>query len=298
MGTTTDSNATSTRSTPPAFVFDQPVQTVVAATIVLAGGTGLITFLYLTILSRFGIAPRVEALAIAGTLAVLLLTSVSLLAHVHQREAIDRAISTLSEQRTLHTKEIETLHSQTERLQQGMTRLTEQQSTHRTLYSPSLEIDWFRPAEYDEVTDVARFTVSNLSFGAALNLTVRSEIKLIEPPETYAISGGRAICPATRTDNQQQSVQIPPYAEHRDIDTIALVDVSEDIEGRNRKHTITCRFSDAMCVFYEDGVKAIDLSFEITYNDMFGEEYTDRIRLGRTELTEETTLGDVLSTVN
>lgn len=299
MGATTDSNATSARSPTgselPAFVFDQPFQTVVAATIVLAGGTGLITFAYLTVLSEIGLAPRTDALAIAGILAVLLLVSVSLLSHVRQREAIDRAIATLSEQRSRHTEEIEQLHNQTEDLQQAMELFAEQQSTHRTLYSPSIEIDWFRLADYDGVADVARFTVSNLSFGAALNLTVRSEIELIDPPEEYAISGGRAICPATRNDNQQQSVRIPPYAESLDVDTIVLVDVSEDIDGRQRKHTVTCRFSDAMCVFYEDGVEAVDLSFEIAYEDVFGTEYTERIRVGRIELTENMTLRDVLA---
>lgn len=296
MGATTDSN-TSTRSQSgsklPAFVFDQPFQTVVAITIVLAVGTGIIAFAYITALTRLKIAPRSDALLTMGVLAVLVLTSVSLLGHLRQSEAINQGIASVREQRG--SKEITALHDQTEKLQQAVGLLTEQQATHRALYSPSIEIDWLRSTAQDEPSDGAQFTVTNLSFGAALNVTVRSEIELIDPPEDYSVSGNHAICPATRTDKQHQSVRIPPYAEGVDIGMIVLVDVSEGIPEQARKHTVTCRFTDAMRVFYEDGVEAVDLSFEITYEDVFGEEYTERIRLPRAELTEETTLSDVLS---
>lgn len=298
MGATTDSNA-GARSQPesrlPAYVFDQPFKTVVATSILLAGVTGVIAFAYTTVLSERGIAPRTDALAIMGILAVLLLTSGVLLATFRQSEAIERGVGLLREQRTRRFGEIETLQDQAEQLQQTMGLLTEQQATHRALYSPALEIDWLRATDRDEPADMAQFTATNLSFGAALNVTVRSEIELIDPPEDYAVSGGRAICPATRIDTRQQSTRIPPYAEGLDIGMSVLVDVSEDLSDQERKHTVTCRFTDAMRVFYEDGVKTVDLSFEITYEDVFGEEYTEQIRLPRADLTEGMMLEDVLS---
>lgn len=297
MGSTTDSTA-SARSQPesklPAFASDQPFRTVVAMSIVLAGVMGAVAFAYTTVLSERGIAPRTDALAIMGILSVLLLTSGVLLATLRQSEAIERGVGLLREQRTRRFGEIETLQDQAEQLQQTVGLLTEQQSTHRALYSPALEIDWLRATDRDEPADMAQFTATNLSFGAALNVTVRSEIELIDPPEDYAVSGGRAICPATRIDTRQRSARVPPYAEGLDIGTSVLVDVSENL-AQERKHTVTCRFTDAVRAFYDDGVEAIDLSFEITYEDVFGEEYTERIQLPRAELTEEMTLEDVLS---
>lgn len=298
MGGTTDSTA-STRlqsgSKLPAFVFDQPFRTVVATTVVLAGGTGIIAFAYITALTRLSVAPRSDALLTMGILTVLLLTSASFVGNLRQSEAIKQGIALFREQGTRGSDEIAALHDETEKLQQAVGLLTEQQSTHRALYSPSLEIDWLRSTVQDKPADGAQFTVTNLSFGAALNVTVRSEIELVNPPEGYSVSGGHAICPATRTNKRQQSLRIPPYAEGLDLGMIVLVDVSEDIPEQARKHTVTCRFTDAMRVFCEDGVEAVDLSFEITYEDVFGEEYTERIQLPRAELTEEMTLSDVLS---
>ncbi|RRJ30524.1 hypothetical protein [Halocatena pleomorpha] len=299
MGATTDSNATGTRSHGGSklsgFVFDQPFRTVVATAVVLASGTGIIAFAYITALTWLKIAPRTDALLTMGVLGVLLLTSVNFLGHLRQSEAIHRGIESVREQRTRGSEELANLHEQTEKLHQAMGLLTEQQATHRALYSPALEVDWLRSTSRDESADGAQFTVTNLSFGAALDVTVRSEIELINPPEDYSVNGSHAICPATRTDSPHQSVRIPPYAEGQDIGMIVLVDVSENIPEQARKHTVTCRFTDAMRVFYEDGVEAIDLSFEITYEDVFGEEYTERIQLPRADLTEEMTLDDVLS---
>ncbi|UPM43378.1 hypothetical protein [Halocatena salina] len=299
MGATTDSNATSTRSQTgsklPEFVFDQPFRTVVAATVVLAAGTGIVAFAYITVLTELRVAPREDALLIMGILAVLLLASTNFLGYLRQSEAINRGVASVREHRTRGSEGFTDLHEQTEKLQQAMGLLTEQQATHRALYAPSLEIDWLRSTNGDESADGAQFTVTNLSFGAALNVTVRSEIELVDPPEKYSVSGSHAICPATRTDNRHQSVRIPPYADGLDIGMVVLVDVSEDLPEQARKHTVTCRFTDAMRVFYEDGVQAVDLSFEITYEDVFGEEYTERIQLPRADLTEEMTLDDVLS---
>lgn len=268
-----------------AFMSRHPIAAVIAVTIVFAGCAGIVAFGYITVLNSFGLAPRSDAIAVMGIIAGLLLTSGVVVVYLRQSTALENGLETLRRQRTLRSEELETLRKQTEALENGMNVLAEQQWAQRALYTPSLEIECFSPSDRRESMDVIRFDVTNLSLGAATNCTVRSEIELIGAPDGYSVSGGRAICPLTRTDRCQQSTRVPPHAEGISFETNVLVDVSENVSDQERKHTVTCRLSDAVRVLYEDDVEAIELSFEFVYEDVFGEEHTERIQPSRIEIT-------------
>lgn len=291
MGAITDSSSSRLIPNPSVLATQHPIVAVIAVAIVFAGGAGIVAFGYVTVLSSFGLAPRSDAIAVMGIIAGLLLTSGVVVIYVRQSTALENGLRTLRRQSTLRSGELETLRKQTEALESGMNVLAEQQWSQRAIYTPSIEIDRFRTT--DRPMDVVRFDVTNLSSGEATNCAVRSEIKLIGAPDGYSVSGGRAICPLTRTDRQQRSPRVPPHTEELEFETNVLVDVSENVSNQERKHTVTCRLSDAMRVFYEDDVEAIELSFEFVYEDIFGDEYTEQIQLSRIDLTADTTVGDV-----
>lgn len=267
-----------------AFVSRHPIAAVIAVAIVFAGSAAVVAFGYVTVLSSFGLVPRTEAIAVMGIIAVVLLTSGVVVVYLRQSTTLENGLETLRRQHTLRSEELETVRKQTEALENGMNVLAEQQWTQRALYTPSLEIECLRTTDQGPM-DVIRFDVTNLSSGEATNCTVRSEIELIGAPDGYSVSGGRAICPLTRTDRWQQSLRVPPHAEEISFETNVLVDVSENVSGQERKHTVTCRLSDAMRVFYEDDIEAIELSFEFVYEDVFGDEYTEQIQPSRIEIT-------------
>lgn len=283
MSSTTDSSGSRLLPDPSAFVSRHPIGAVVAVAVVFAGGAGIVTFGYMTVLGRMELVPRIDAIAVMGVIAGLLLASGVIVVYIRQSTALDEGLGTLRQQRILRSEELETVRKQTEVLEDGMNELAAQQ---RALYTPALEIGRLRATDRSGSTDVLRFDVANSALGEAVNLTVHSEVELIGTPDGYSVSPESAMCPFIRTDRWQRV----PAREELDFETNVLVNVSEP----NGTHAVTCQFSDAMRVFYEDGVEAIELSFEFAYEDVFGDEHTEQIRLSKTDITSETTLSDVL----
>jgi hypothetical protein len=299
MGAIADSNDSRSMAGPDTFVSRHPIIGAIGVALGFAGIAGVIGFGYVTALSSLGLDPRSDALAVVGIIANLLLASGVVVLYLRQSAVLEGGLETLrrraareDERGKERREELEAIQQQTETLRDGMRVLAEQQRVQRSLYTPSLEIDRFRITDREDVSDTVRFAVTNLSAGDATNLTLQSEVSLIDAPDGYPINGRRSTCPLTRADRKRDSGRVPPRAEELDFETDVVVGVSEQTD--EREHTITCSFSDSMRVFYEDGVNAIELSLELVYEDMFGDEYTEQIRLSRIDLTEETTLADVL----
>jgi hypothetical protein len=299
MGAIANSNDSRSMTGPDTFLSRHPIIGAIALALVLAGIAGVIGFGYVSALSSIGLDPRSDALAVVGIIANLLLASGVVVLYLRQSAVLEGGLETLRRRAARddeigkeRREELQAVQQQTETLRDGMKVLAEQQRVQRSLYTPSLEIDRFRIADRDDESDTVRFAVTNLSAGDATNLTLQSEVNLIDAPDEYPINGRRSTCPLTRADRKRDSGHVPPRAEKLGFETDVVVGVSEQTD--EREHTITCGFSDSMRVFYEDGVNAIELSLELVYEDMFGDEYTEQIRLSRIDLTPETTLADVL----
>lgn len=288
-----------------AFASRRPIITIISLAVVLAGIAGAIAFGYVSALDVLGLAPRSDALLIVGIIADLLLASGVVVLYLRQSVVLEEGLQTLNErtaqseqeQKTerendRNERELETLQEQTETLREGMRVLAEQQRVQRSLYTPSLEIDWLRTTDSEDSPNTVQFTITNLSAGDATNLTVRSDVSLIDAPDGYSIRGSRSMCPLRRADSERNSGHVPSRAEELDFETDVVVGVSEETDEGER--TVTCGFSDSMRVFSEDGVETIGLTLELVYEDAFGDEYTEEIRRTRIDLTAEPTLGDVL----
>lgn len=299
MGTTIGSTSDSDT-----FVSRHPILGAISLAIVFAGIAGAVAFGYVTALATLGLHPRSDALAVVGIIADLLLASGVIALYLRQGAALEEGLQTLkertthSQQRTEHEnvrkerkREIKALQQQTETLREGMKVLAEQQRVQRSLYTPSLEIERFQTTDSKDSPDTIRFTITNLSAGDATNLTVRSDVSLIDAPEGYSVSGTHATCPLTRADPGRNSDHVPSRAEEIDFETDVVVGVGE---ATNEKDSVVCGFSDSMRVFSDDGVERVGLSLELVYEDAFGDEYTEQIRRTRIDLTTEPTLSDVL----
>jgi hypothetical protein len=301
MGITTDSMSSSDT-----FASRHPVIGAISLAIVFAGVAGVVAFGYVSALDSLGLAPRSDALVIVGVIADLLLASGVIVLYLRLNEVLEDALRTLTERATYAAeerkterendkeekkRELKALQQQTETLREGMRVLAEQQRVQRALYTPSLEIDRFRTTDSEESPDTVRFTITNLSGGNATNLTLRSDVSLIDAPDGYPMRGMRATCPLTRIDSERNSSHVPPRAEGIDFETDVVVGVSEETDEKER---VACGFSDSIRVFSEDGVETIELSLELMYEDAFGDEYTEQIRRTRIDLTAEPTLADVL----
>jgi hypothetical protein len=279
------------------FVSRHPIVAAISLAIILAGCAGVIAFGYVSILNSLRLNPRSDAVAIVGVLGDLLLASGVIVLYLRQSSILEDGLRTL--QRQTATREevnverrdtLKELQKQTKSLQEGMEVLAEQQRVQRALYTPSLDIDHLRPTNRESTPDTVQFSVSNLSAGDATNVTLRSELNLIDAPDEYSVSGRRATCPLTRADRQRPG-RVPPR-EELDFETNVVVGVTGNTGwGEN---TFECDFSDAMCVFDQDGVETIELSLELVYEDVFGEEYTEQIESSMIIPTQNTTFGDVL----
>jgi hypothetical protein len=233
-----------------------------------------------------------------GVLANLLLASGIVVLYLRQSTVLEDGLRTLEQQtvnRDENTKRdgtLKALEKQTEALGEGMEVLAEQQRVQRVLYTPTLDIDRLRTINGEDSPDTVRFDVTNLSAGDATNLTLRSDVDLIDAPDEYLVSGRQATCPLTRTARQQRLSRVPPRSEELGVETSIVVGVSGNTGwGEN---TFVCDFSDAMRVFYEDGVRAIELTLELVYEDVFGDEYSEQIESSKIVLTADTTFSDVL----
>lgn len=285
------------------FVSRHPIIGAVSLAIVFAGIAGAIAFGYVSALTRLGLDPRSDALVITGVIADLLLASGVIVLYLRQSAVLEDGLETLKEHtqseqkaeqndRKERERELQALQEQTETLQDGMRVLAEQQRVQRSLYTPSLEIDRFRATDSEDAPDTVRFTITNLSAGDATNLTLRSDVSLIDAPDGYSMRGMHATCPLARADPERNSGHIPSRAEELDFETDVVVGVSEETNEGER--TVACGLSDSMRVFREDGVETIELSLELAYEDAFGDEYTEQIHRARIDMTDEPTLADAL----
>lgn len=280
------------------FVSRHPIVATVSLAIALSACAGAVAFGYVTALDVLGLDPRSDAITIVGVLGNLLLASGIVVVYLRQSTVLEDGLRTLKRQTARGDRDakrdgtLEAVEKQTESLREGMEVLCEQQRVQRALYTPSLDIDRLRTINSDDSLDTVRFNVTNLSAGDATNLTLRSDVSLIDAPDEYLVSGREATCPLTRTARQQRLSRVPPRSEELGVETNIVVGVSGNTGwGEN---TFVCDFSDAMRVFYEDGVRAIELTLELVYEDVFGDEYRERIESSRIDLTADTTFGDVL----
>ncbi len=292
MGTTTESNVTGERreSTTGLWsqLLSQPVLAVVAGTVGLGGGVGLLVVAYITVLHQLRIAPRQDAVIVAGVLSVLVVAAGLLVTQLRIGRSLARLTDAIQQSNERDEADLSALRAQTERLERATVGLQKQQQTQHGLFKPAIEIDGISTDEQLAESDTLMLFVSNRSFGPALGLSVTSSISLSGTPRGYDVSGATADCPTSNRSTTSTNTRVPPYA-----DGVALaVDVRVGVETKAETDAtpVTCHFSDAARVCHADGVESMSVAFEISYEDVFGATYTERVEIPAVELSAEHTL--------
>lgn len=259
-----------------------------AGTVGLGGSVGLLVVAYITVLHQLRIAPRQDAVIVAGVLSVLVVASGVLVTQLRIGRSLARITDVIQQSNEHDEAELSALQAQTERLERATVGLQKQQQTQHGLFKPAIEIDGISTDERMTESDTLILNVSNRSFGPALGLSVTSSLSLAGTPRDYDVYGDTADCPTRKRSTTGTNTRVPPYADG--VELAVGVRVGVQTEAEADATPVTCRFSDAARVCHADGVESMTVAFEINYEDVFGATYTERVELPAIELSAEHTL--------